>query len=172
MQVNTKKVNGRRQVRYESLDDLLNDAQRLSTIELRTLGNWSQGQIYQHLSMSLNASIDGFSFAFPVPVRWLMSVLMKKRFLKKELPPGFKSKANYVPKETSTAEGLAALQKSIERQKQETRRAAHPGFGDLTLEEWNDFNLRHAEMHMSFLAENRDASYSFTSNDSEPTRTK
>ena len=56
-----------------------------------------------------------------------------------------------MPGETSVEEGLSSLQGAIARQKQESMRASHPAFGDIGREEWNDFNLRHAEMHMSFL---------------------
>ncbi len=151
MQVNTKKVQGRRKVRYESLDELLTDARRLSGVEVHMLGNWLAGQIYQHLAQTLDASIDGFSFSMPAPVRWIMTLLMKKKFLNKELPAGFKSTGKFIPEETSAEKGFASLQKAIERQKQVTGRVPHPGFGRISRDEWNDFHLRHAEMHMSFL---------------------
>lgn len=153
MSINTKKVGGRRQVRYASLDDLLQDAQQLAELETRVLGNWSQGQIYEHLARALDGSIDGAGFAIPTPVRWLMTLLMKRKFLKVAIPVGFKAPNHMVPDETSTEAGLAALQTAIARQKQESERAMHPGFGNLSREEWNDFHLRHAEMHMSFLVE-------------------
>ena len=57
MPVNTKKVQDRRKVRYESLDELLADAQRFSGDNVRKLGNWSQGQIYEHIARSLDSSI-------------------------------------------------------------------------------------------------------------------
>ncbi len=151
MQINTKKVQGRRKVRYESLDELLADAQRLSETEVCALGNWSQGQIYEHLARSFNSSIDGVGFSLPAPVRWLMSLLMKQKYLKKEVPAGFKTTDQFMPGETSVEEGLSSLQRAIARQKQESRRTSHPVFGDIGREGWNDFNLRHAEMHMSFL---------------------
>ncbi|MDC0935273.1 DUF1569 domain-containing protein [Pirellulales bacterium] len=150
--VNTKKVSGRRKVRYESMDDLLADAQRIAASEVKTLGNWSPGQIYMHLARSLDASIDGFDFSMPAPVRWMMSLMMKNKFLHKEVPAGFKAPAGpMIPDETSTEEGLAALEAAIARQQREPERVIHPGFGKLTREEWNLFHLRHAEMHMSFL---------------------
>ena len=151
MPINTKKVQGRRTVRYETLDELLADAQRFSGSEVRTLGNWSQGQIYEHLARAMDSSIDGAGFSLPAPVRWIMSLLMKRKFLEKELPAGFKSTAQFIPEETSAEEGLASLQRAIARQQQESKRAPHPAFGNIGREEWNDFNLRHAEMHMSFL---------------------
>lgn len=154
MTVNTKQVQGRRTVRYESLDELLADAQRLASTEVTTLGNWSQGQIYEHLARSLNSSIDGAGFAFPSPLRWIMSTFMKRRFLTQSIPPGFKPPAKgqkFIPDATSLEAGLASLEAAIERQKNESARALHPGFGRFTREEWDQFNLRHAELHMSFL---------------------
>ena len=157
MPIITKKVQGRRQVRYASLDELLADAQRISENGFRKLGNWSPGQIYEHLARSMDASIDGFAFSMPAPVRWMMSLLMKNKMLYNSVPPGYKAPAKYTPEETSTEAGLASLKKSIERQESETSRVIHPGFGNLSLEEWEAFNLRHAEMHMSFLVEVEDA---------------
>lgn len=151
MSIKTKKVQGRRTVRYESLDDLLADAKRFSGGGIRSLGNWSPGQIFEHLARSLDSSIDGAGFSFPAPLQWLMSLLMKRKYLTRTLPAGFKSSDQFIPAETSVEQGLASLEKAISRQKQESERAPHPGFGNIGKEGWNDFNLRHSEMHMSFL---------------------
>ena len=149
--INTKNVVGRRDVSYASLEDLLADAKRCTGSAVHRLGNWSPGQIYEHLARSMNASIDGFGMTFPAPLRWVMSLFMKKKMLYKLVPAGFKAPETMRPKEMPDAEGLASLEKSIERQKNETKRVIHPGFGTLTNEEWNAFHLRHAELHMSFL---------------------
>lgn len=151
MPVNTKKVQGRRQVHYESLDDLLEEAKRFSQLEVKTLGNWSVGQNLKHLAQSLDMSIDGADFSMPAPVRWIMTMLMKKKFLTQSIPAGFSTGATFTPDETSVEDGLAALEKSISRQKEEPTRVMHPGFGNISREEWNDFHLRHSELHMSFL---------------------
>jgi hypothetical protein len=151
--VNTKKVKTRREAQYCSLDDIAADAKRLTEVEVRTDGNWSQGQIYDHLAKNFNGSIGGMGFAMPAPVRFLMSALMKKKFLTKGLPPGFKTNAKLEPPEVSTSEGLDALTKAIERLKQEETRAMHPIFGNISREEWDQFHMRHAEMHMSFIME-------------------
>lgn len=151
MEINTKKVKTRRQVRYESYDDLIADAERLASMDVRTHGSWSFGQIIKHLADSLDSSIDGTGFSLPAPVRWLMTLLMKKKFLYGAISPGFKSSAKFIPGETSVEEGLAALRKAVGRQDQEDHRAPHPGFGKITKDEWTAFNLRHAEMHMSFV---------------------
>ena len=65
MPVDTAKVEGRRKVNYVSLQELLTDAERLSSGPVKALGNWSPGQIYRHLAISFNGSIDGFTMNFP-----------------------------------------------------------------------------------------------------------
>jgi len=149
--VSTKNVLGRRMVRYESLHDLLADAEKLASGDVRTLGNWTFGQILMHLAMSLNSSIDGTGFMLPAPICWLMSALMKRRFLTKPIPPGFTSPASFTPDPTSVSVGLEALRSAIGRQELESNRALHPAFGRISHHEWNEFNLRHSEMHMSFV---------------------
>ena len=154
MSVVTKKVKDRRMVRYESLDDLLADAEQMATSDVQLLGNWSLGQILKHIAVALDLSIDGFDFNMPAPVRLVMRLLMKKKFLTKSLPPGFKAPDKYTPAETSTEEGLAALREAVDRQRRESERVLHPGFGKLTNKEWDEFHCRHAEMHMSFVVPN------------------
>ena len=150
MTINTKRVQGRRTVSYKSIDDLLQDAEQLASSEVLQLGNWSLGQNLVHLAMTLNGSIDGFDFLLPAPVRWLMTLLMKKKYLQ-EIPAGFKTAAKYTPEPTSPEAGLEALRAAAARLEKEPKRALHPAFGKLTLEEWNQFHLRHAEMHLSFI---------------------
>lgn len=149
--INTKKVQGRRSVHYASIDEFLIEAKKLAECEVRALGNWSQGQIYEHLARALETSVDGVDFSIPAPMRWMVTLLMKKKFLYKEIPPGFKVSGKVLPEETTVADGLASLEKAVARQNSEARRAPHPAFGAISNEEWNAFNLRHAEMHMSFL---------------------
>jgi hypothetical protein len=151
MSTNTKQVSERWPVRYESWDDLLADARGLAGKNVRPLGNWSQGQIYEHLARSFNGSIDGLDFALPAPIRWMMSLVMKRKFLTNAIPAGFKSTDKLVAGETSAEQGLASLEAAVARQRQEPNRAMHPAFGNIGREGWDQFNLRHAELHMSFL---------------------
>lgn len=153
MTINTKKVEGRRKVRYSLLDEFLLEAERLAATDVRSLGNWSQGQIYGHLARTMNGSIDGLGFLMPAPVRFLMSLFMKRKFLYGELPAGFKSAPEFVPEDTSLEKELAELKASVVRQREEPDRVLHPAFGNIGKDGWNEFHLRHAELHMSFLLE-------------------
>jgi len=150
--INTKQVAGRRDVRYSNYDELLADAQRLTEQPVQALGNWTQAQNYKHIAMALDTAIDGSGFMLPAPARWLMSLLMKKKFLTNAIPPGFKtSKEMVASKQYALDEAMSDLRTAVERQKNVPDRAIQAGFGRISREEWDQFNLRHAEMHMSFI---------------------
>lgn len=81
---------------------------------------------------------------------------MKNSMLTKPMKPGFRIPASgqkqFSPDPSiSTDEGLPVLRKAVERQRTESSRGLHLSFGELTREEWDQFSLRHAEMHMSFI---------------------
>jgi hypothetical protein len=154
MPVNTAKVQGRRQVRYASLEELLADAERLNAGPVKALGNWSAGQIYRHLATAFNGSIDGFTMTLPWYVH-VMGKLFKKKLLNGQMPPGFKlppdAAQTLAPKPTSPEEGLSELRAAVARLEREPRRARHPVFGDISKEDWNKVHVMHANLHMSFL---------------------
>jgi Protein of unknown function (DUF1569) len=155
MSVDTAKVEGRRELAYGSLDELLADADQLCSAPMKTLGNWSAGQIFKHLANAYNGSLDGISMTFPWPMR-MMAKLFKNKLINGQMPPGIKlpgeGAKKMMPGPTSTEEGLAALHAAVARLKQESHRVPHPVFGKLTNDEWNRIHLMHANLHMSFLA--------------------
>lgn len=155
MSVDTTKVTGRRKVNYASVEEVLADADRLSAGSVKTLGNWSQGQIYRHLATAFNGSIDGFPDAFPWHIRF-MARLFKKRIMAGEMPPGFKLPAEFakavLPEPTAPDVGLAELRAAVGRLQKESHRAKHPVFGNITKEEWDRVHIMHSNLHMSFLS--------------------
>jgi hypothetical protein len=154
MPVQTAKVAGRRKLDYKSLDEVVADADRLSSGPVTLLGNWSAGQIFRHLAIAYNGSIDGFPVTFPWPVR-AMAGLFKNKLINGQMPPGIKLPAKFakvvLPEPTSTEDGLAQLHAAVARLEREPHRAKHPVFGNLSKEEWDKIHLSHAKLHMSFL---------------------
>jgi hypothetical protein len=154
MPVATAKVQGRRKVDYKTLDEIVADAARLSSGPMATLGNWSAGQIFQHLANAFNRSIDGFPTRLPWFIR-VVARLFKKRFVSGAMPAGLQVPAGIakvvMPDPTATAAGLAALREAVARLHRETTRAEHPALGKLTREEWDQVHLNHANLHMSFI---------------------
>ena len=134
----------------------LADVEAMSHQEVNTLGNWSFLQIVDHLTKSIQTMIDGTDFSYPAPMQWLMRLLMKKRMLTKTISPGFQlpeKLKGVLPSEGewNMQETLDKFREAIQRAKEESHRSPHGGFGKLTREEWDQFQLRHCEMHLSFV---------------------
>ena len=87
--INTAKVAGRRKLLFQSLDDILADVNGLAKCqEVRTLGNWSAGQVMQHLAIVMNKSIDGFGFRPSTFLRFLVRLMPRSLILRMRMPPG------------------------------------------------------------------------------------
>lgn len=144
----------RRKVRYESFEHVVSDAERAVREKSATTGNWSLGQILEHLAIANEKTIDGFGFQAPFPIR-MLGPFFKNRLLEKGLTPGFqlsnKGAAVLVPGETDDKAALDHLRRSFERLQSESKRSPHPFLGRMSLDESNRLCLRHAELHMSFV---------------------
>ena len=152
--VNTSKVQGRRELHFANLDEMLADAERLAAApRVKQLGNWTLGQALGHLAATMDTAVDGAKIQPPWFMR-LMGRLMKKRVLKK-MPPGYQlpgDAARYVvPSSTlSTEDGIKKLRTAVSRLKATPDRQPSPFLGRLTLEESDRLQCSHAELHLSF----------------------
>jgi hypothetical protein len=158
MPVNTKHVPERRTLRFETIDEALADAEAMSAAaregRLRQLGNWTLGQILGHLATWVGYAYDGVPVTPPLLIRWIMRP-MKKRFLYKGMPAGVR-----IPRTPGGTFGIDVLpldagleryRQAYARLKAEAPQRRHPIFGELTHEEWIAGQLRHAELHLSFV---------------------
>lgn len=150
-------VTNRRTLTYATLQEIIDDATRLTAADAPTTGNWSNGQIFDHLARLMDYSLDGFSFQLP----WLFRVLgkhyFKSRILKNGMLPGINLKGDsskaLLPDTVDEQAGLEHLRHAIQRLISEPQRFPSPFFGELSREEWDLLHRRHAELHMSFIAE-------------------
>lgn len=129
MTVDTAKVTGRRGLRFESLDEIAEEAERIvATPQVRTLGNWSIGQILRHLAAGMHMSIDGSKHRSPWYFRWL-GPLVKRRVLTRGMSAGFNlprpmAATLIVSDDVSAESGLTALRDALRRLKREARSAS------------------------------------------------
>ena len=154
MSVNVKAVEGRRELQFGSLDDIVSDVEKLVTSPgTKTLGNWPLGQLITHLSSTIDSSIDGFSAKAPFIIR-LIGPFLKKGMLNRKMSPGIKlpkkAEADAFPNVTDPREAFTQLKSAVQRTQNEQMLAPHPAFGNMTNEEWVQLHLRHSEMHLSF----------------------
>ena len=155
--VDTRTVIGRRALRFESIDEMMADVDRLVEAEragrLRRLGNWTLGQALGHLATWAEYSYAGAPIKAPFFIRWLKR-LQKRSFLYGPMRagiwiPGVQGgtlAAGPMPLD----EGLDRMQRVMQRLKSDPPTAASPLLGLLTHEEWIALHLRHAELHLGF----------------------
>src|SRR5689334_11827743 len=77
MAVATKSVTGRRQLHFDTLDDVLADVEQLNRGQIKNLGNWSPGQVLKHLTILMTGSLDGFHHRAPWFIRLVGKVVKK-----------------------------------------------------------------------------------------------
>lgn len=156
MTIDVRKVTGRRNVSIENYDDILRDAEQLMRGgRIRSLGNWTAGQNFEHLAKAMDASIDGVDFTMPF---WMRAIakLFKTWFLNRPFKPGFQLPAqlehDFGPRAViSDEDGFRLLQAAVSRIKSTDRRAPSPAFGDMPESDWIKLHCRHAALHLSFL---------------------
>jgi hypothetical protein len=155
--MSTKTSGSRRTVRYSTLSDISQDAEQLLAHH-HTVGNWTFGQICQHLAKTMNCTFDGFGFQAPWFARWFIAPFVKNSLLIKPMSAGFKlqesGKAILPGDNVSGVDGLQQLKAAIERYSHEVPTAPHPFLGNMASEEVVQLQLRHAELHMSFVVPN------------------
>lgn len=157
-EINTKNVSGRRAVKFNSVEDVLRDADALVAAEraggLDAIGNWTLGQAMNHVAAWINFAFDGFPPNLRPP--WFVKMVM--RFLKgryiRGLPAGVRIPkvpgGTMATEVVSTEVGYSALKRAFERLAQIAPTQPSPLFGPMPHSEWIEFNLRHAELHLSF----------------------
>lgn len=150
----TNTTHARRTVHFTTLSEVVHDAEQIMHSH-HTVGDWTFGQICQHLAKTMTASIDGFGFQAPWFARWFIAPFVKNSFLIKPMRAGFKLPAKgavLLPDENiSSEEGLHQLKAAVERLSHETPTAPHPFFGKMASEEVTQMHLRHSELHLSFV---------------------
>lgn len=159
--VDTRRSAGRRPVRLASLDDLAAEIDRVERAaragRLRVAGNWTAGRTLGHLAAWIGFGYDGYPSAMrpPLPLR-LAGRLMKRRMLRGAMPAGVRfpgvSGGTYATDQLPFDEGLARMRRALELLRS-GQAPPHPSpmFGAWTHDEFVRINLRHAELHLSFL---------------------
>lgn len=160
MAVNTAKVTDRRTLRYNSPDDLMKDVDALVAADrtgtLRRTGNWTLGQNLNHLACWSSYPYDGYPQGLAAP--WIIKVLLKpfkNKYINQGLPSGKRipgsPEGTYGCEPMPLDEGLSKFHAAWARLRKAPPAVPNVIFGPLTHDEWIALNLRHAELHLSFL---------------------
>ena len=153
MSVDCTKVAGRREIHFETLDDVVADAKELvSSPTARTLGNWTLTKLLSHLAQTIDNSIDGFQMKAPLIIR-MIGPFIERSALRK-VSPGIKLPKKLepiaFPEAPSVQSAPEDLVKAVAQTKTERMESKHPAFGRMSHEDCTALHLRHSEMHLSF----------------------
>ena len=158
--IDTGKTHDRRKLRFDSIDALLADVDGIVAADkagkLRRAGNWSAGQAFNHLASWINFAYEGFPMKTPWFIRLMLRWMKLKSYLTKAMDPGIKipgsPNGTYATDPMSTDEGAKKYRQALARLKtREPAKFDSPAFGKLSDDDRIRLNLRHAELHLSFL---------------------
>lgn len=159
--VNTAKVTDYRKLRFTSIDQLLAEIDRIVAADakgtLRRTGNWTPGQIFNHLATWINYGYEGFPAKANPP--WFVKIILKWKkptYIRNGMPRGVKipgiQGGTLGIDPMSTEEGARRLREALTRLKnREPARFHSPAFGPVPEEERLEMQFRHAECHLGYL---------------------
>jgi len=154
--IRTKDVVDRRHLSFSTMADILADVKSFGDSPPGATGNWSAAMNVQHITRTIEGSLDGFGFMVAAPIRWLLRPF-RNRMLTNRIKAGYaipKAMADRVaPDPDLTWEhavaDLAAVIDRVERGERMT--APSPLLGSLPHEGWMKLHCRHAELHFGFI---------------------
>ena len=158
---NTRTVREFRRLRFASVEDCAAEVERIVDADLagrlRVTGNWTPGQILAHVAAWIEYGYNGFPIARPpFFIRWFLRLRLRK-MLEQGMPrgvriPGVKQGTTGMD-EMETAAAADRLQQALERLNSgEAAKYDSPAFGAMSHDDRIRLNLRHAELHLGYLA--------------------
>ena len=158
--IETSTPSERRHLSFATAEDVLNDIDKILAAELggrlRTIGTWTPGQIMAHVAAWIDYGYIGYPVkAPPFFIRWILRLKLKQ-ILAKGMPAGIRIpgvKDGTIGQDPMTsAEAATRLKRSFLRLANgEQCPFESPGFGAMSHEQRIKLNLRHAELHLSFI---------------------
>ena len=160
-QIDTRNVTGYRKLRFDSLDDCMAEIGRILAASeqgsLRCSGNWTPGQILAHVAAWIEYGYDRYPIASPpFFIRWILRLRLRQ-MLRNGMPrgvriPGVKDGTVGLERMLTPA-AAERLMKALKRlQAREEAKVDSPAFGPMSHDDRIQLNLRHAELHLGFLA--------------------
>jgi len=138
--VDTRRVANRRPVHFRTIENLLAEIDHVTAAakvgKVRSLGNWSPAQVLWHVGRLVELSFDGFPFRYRRGPVWIAEAAV----LEPEPSVSLDAAAAYLNQQ------LARIR---DRERMTQQCSAE---GTYSHEQWVYIHLRHAELHLSFLA--------------------
>ena len=150
----------RRNLNFDSINDVIDDVNRIAAADaggdISVTGSWSVGEILTHLSAWIEYAYDGYPIDAPP---WIIKQVLKfhlRSILKHGMKPGIDIPGveggtvgqEKVDCDVACRRYLVALNRLASS---EGAKYPSPAFGRLDKNKLVKLNLRHAELHLSFI---------------------
>lgn len=152
----TKNTYSRRELKLDLLEDALSECTRLLDSGYKQAGNWTLGQMCQHLRLTMEANMYGYPrwmTALGMPLRPILRAFALPRLLAGNSISGVRTAGMFVPPagldDNEQVRLFEVCVRDFENHAEPLH--PHPGFGRMTNEEFNRFHAAHAAHHLSFL---------------------
>jgi hypothetical protein len=143
----------RRPLAFSSLTEVMPEVDRLLQGH-EAGGNWSLGQMCNHLSNTFVYSIEGFGAKVPWLIRKTLGPIVKRQLFKTgQMRAGIKIPEKFLPRPGLDARAEAeALRAAVQKYSAHSGPLAdHPMFGPLSRDEWTRLHCIHCAHHLSFM---------------------
>lgn len=141
----------RRALRFERFDQIMPDVERLARGH-RMVGNWTLGQMCNHLAGSFRGSLDGFDMSRHFIKRTLFRRLLRAYTFRYGIPPDYLVDRTLTPApDADPARAIEDLRAAIARYRGHSGPLrSHPLFGRMDRPTWDRIHLIHSAHHLSF----------------------
>ncbi len=144
----------RRSLDFTTFDAMLADIGKLESGGYDRAGNWSLGQVCDHLAIVARLSLDpGVK-----PMPWIVRKLLARFFLrgalrKRTFSAGMRAPKKLLPGDSvPDAEGLCRWREVVDQLVNRPRETYfNPAFGRMSRDDFDQLQLIHAAHHLSFL---------------------
>jgi hypothetical protein len=155
MSVNVKAA-ARRELHFETLDDILADAEQVTAGPHHATGNWTAAQNLWHVAFTIGMLGRGLDQSFPLPMKVLGRVLRTFKMHVKPIKPGLNPPSKvaavfHPPEETTLDAALQKLRDEIAYANENGMPHPSPLFGKLPPDQAVAMQCRHAELHLGFI---------------------
>lgn len=146
----------RRELHFDSLSQAVEHCEHLLNVGYEPKGNWSLGQICEHLTRTIEASMDGYPrwmVLAGLPLRPFLRRWLLPKLLAGKSPSGIKTAPMFQPpSKIDDAAAVRRFRDTVERfHAATTPPHPHPGFGKMDRATLERFHAAHAAHHLSFL---------------------
>lgn len=145
-----------RVLEFASPAEAIQEAEQLANAATHTIGQYSQGQIIDHLARTLDVASGAVDPPKPPWFMRLVGPVVRGSLIRNPMKPGFKlpkkaQAAFWASEEVPLDDAMTHLRSAYRRYAEQESLPRHPFFGEMTRAQHDQFQCRHFALHLGFI---------------------